>query len=91
MTTTICKQFRVEGLVQGVFYRATTQTKARELGLTGFARNERDGSVTVMACGDSVAIASLQKWLWEGPTMSKVSQVVEQDCDNETFSDFTTL
>ncbi len=86
-----CKQFRIEGRVQGVFYRAHTQRMAQELGLTGFARNEADGSVTVVACGTELALLSLADWLWEGSPASEVSAVIEQPCGVKTFNDFTTL
>lgn len=88
---TLCKQFRIKGRVQGVFYRANTQTKARELNLTGFARNEDDGSVTVCVYGDAAAIEELQEWLWDGPPNAVVDSVTEEPCPTQTFRDFTTL
>lgn len=91
MKTIICKKFRIEGRVQGVFYRANTQRKARELGLTGFARNEHDGTVTVQACGDAQTISILQEWLWDGPPSAEVTAVTEQPPEPETFQDFITL
>jgi len=89
--TTLCKQFRIQGRVQGVFYRANSQNKARELNLTGFARNEDDGSVTVCVCGEEDAIEVLQEWLWQGPPAAVVYSVTEEPCQPQTFSDFTTL
>ena len=47
-------RIRVYGKVQGVFYRATTKTVADDLGLTGWVKNEADGSVTIIAEGSKV-------------------------------------
>ena len=71
----VCKHCIVKGRVQGVFFRASTQDKAMELGLKGFARNLPDGSVEVLACGSSDKIAALEDWLWQGSPMSEVSEV----------------
>lgn len=71
----ICKKCRVNGRVQGVFYRATTQDKARSLGLTGYVRNLSDGSVEVLVCGASTKVDQLCNWLWEGPATAEISDV----------------
>ena len=70
-----CVLCRVEGRVQGVFFRATTQEQARALGLRGYVRNLPDGSVEVYACGDRVAVETLSAWLWEGPPYARVTRV----------------
>ena len=70
-----CIRCRVFGKVQGVFFRASTQKIATELGLVGYAKNRPDGSVEVLACGDKQALESLNEWLWVGPTYAKVSDV----------------
>jgi len=70
-----CIRCRVFGKVQGVFFRASTQQIATELGLVGYAKNMPDGSVEVFACGDKHALESLNEWLWLGPEYAKVSDV----------------
>jgi acylphosphatase len=77
----ICKRSFVSGRVQGVFYRATCVRKARELGLTGFARNLTDGRVEVLACGEQAAVDAFVAWLWEGSPASKVSGVITEQAD----------
>jgi acylphosphatase len=57
----------VTGYVQGVGYRYYALQHARALGLTGFARNERDGSVTVVAEGPKTLLAQLLAALQRGP------------------------
>ena len=65
----------VSGRVQGVFFRATTAGRARELGLGGYAINLPDGRVEVLAVGEARAVDTLAQWLWQGSTMSEVSAV----------------
>lgn len=65
----------VSGRVQGVFFRATTATRARELGLGGYAINLPDGRVEVLAVGATEAVDALAQWLWQGSAMSEVSGV----------------
>jgi len=72
---TICMRCYVSGKVQGVFYRATTQTRARELGVTGYARNTEDGRVEVLICGDKDQVTRLSDWLWQGSSGSVVKDV----------------
>jgi acylphosphatase len=71
----ICRKCLVSGRVQGVFYRATTAQRARELGVTGYAKNLADGRVEVLAWGDAAAVQALIEWLWTGSSGSKVSSV----------------
>ena len=70
----------VGGRVQGVFYRATAARRARELAITGYARNLPDGRVEVLACGESEAVEAFVKWLWIGSSACKVSSVEVTDC-----------
>ncbi|HUH31362.1 MAG TPA: acylphosphatase [Rhodanobacter sp.] len=68
-------KFIVTGRVQGVFYRASTRQRALELGLVGYARNQPDGSVEVVASGPDVALDALQSWLQQGPPAAQVARV----------------
>ena len=72
----ICVRCFVSGRVQGVFYRASTQTVANKLGLTGYARNLMDGRVEVLVCGDQDKVEQLKDWLWQGPELARVEGVV---------------
>ena len=71
----------VSGRVQGVFFRATTARKARELGLGGYALNLPDGRVEVLAVGDLEAVDSMVDWLWQGSRLSEVDAVDCQEVD----------
>lgn len=69
------QRFLVSGRVQGVFFRASTRTRAQALGLRGHAVNLPDGRVEVLAAGDAEALEALAQWLWEGPPDAKVESV----------------
>jgi acylphosphatase len=75
MTELIARRCHVAGRVQGVFYRASTRHHARELGVTGYARNLPDGRVEVLACGKPEAVEALCRWLWQGSPSSQVTAV----------------
>ncbi len=65
----------VHGLVQGVFFRQSTATKASCLGIVGSVRNEPDGTVRVVAEGDEAALRDLVLWLHRGPERASVERV----------------
>jgi acylphosphatase len=76
----------VSGLVQGVFFRASTRDRARQLGLTGRASNLPDGRVEVIANGPEEGLAALRRWLREGPPQARVTgleceSVKEEPCE----------
>jgi acylphosphatase len=80
----MCRQFKVSGRVQGVFFRASTKDVAADLNLTGHAINLPDGDVEVLACGASIAIDQLLQWLRQGPPTASVTCVDEFaiSCEN---------
>ncbi len=78
----------VSGRVQGVFFRATTQKKAHELELTGWVRNVVDGRVEIFFSGREDSVKQMQVWLWQGPTMAKVTNVELTAIDYQEFEDF---
>ena len=65
----------VSGRVQGVNFRATTQSKASQLNITGHVRNKADGTVEVVAEGEQQKLQQLLNWLGKGPTAARVSSV----------------
>jgi acylphosphatase len=69
----------ISGRVQGVYYRGTTVMRARELGISGYARNLRDGRVEVLAQGEDAAVAAFIQWLWIGSIASRVTAVEVRD------------
>lgn len=67
---------RVTGRVQGVGYRAWTQAAARRLGLSGWVRNRRDGSVEALLAGPEAAVAAMLAAMRQGPPAARVEDVV---------------
>jgi acylphosphatase len=85
-----CRLFRIEGRVQGVWFRESTRREAESLGITGYAENKRDGSVEVLACGDSAALERLAGWLGVGPPAARVTRVDGSATDCEPPRSFET-
>ncbi|MEJ2534301.1 MAG: acylphosphatase [Gammaproteobacteria bacterium] len=85
-----CRRFRIEGRVQGVWFRDSTRRQAELLGITGYARNMDDGSVEVMACGDERALDRLARWLHDGPPLAEVLSVESEPVDREPPERFLT-
>lgn len=65
-------EIRVTGRVQGVAFRWHTQRQATRLGLTGWVRNEPDGSVSLVAEGERSALEALADWTLQGPDAARV-------------------
>jgi len=65
----------VRGRVQGVFFRAEARARAESLGLSGWIRNERDGSVTAVFDGDPERVQSMVDWCRRGPAGARVDEV----------------
>lgn len=68
----------VTGHVQGVFYRAAMREQARRLGVSGWARNEPDGTVRAHVEGSGEALAELLHWCADGPPAARVEEVRRQ-------------
>jgi len=84
---TLTKHLLITGRVQGVGFRFYMVRKARELGLTGWVRNCRDGSVEAVIQGTSEAVATMIAWARRGPPSAVVAEVrvTEASGDFPTF------
>ena len=65
----------ISGRVQGVFYRASTYEKARELGLQGWVRNLPDGRVELFCQGPEDQVDRLLEWCKVGPPAARVDNI----------------
>lgn len=68
-------QVHVTGRVQGVGFRDWTRREAIALGLTGWVRNEPDGSVAALLVGSDTAIVTMLERLHHGPSYAAVTDV----------------
>lgn len=66
---------RVEGRVQGVFFRTEMQSRARSRSVSGWVRNDHDGTVEAVFEGGREAVESLVRWCGEGPRGARVDDV----------------
>ena len=61
---------KIYGKVQGVFFRDSSQRKAKELNLSGWVRNELDGTVQIVAEGEEKNLKELIEWCRAGTSTS---------------------
>ena len=79
----------ITGRVQGVSFRAWTRSQAMKLDLSGWVRNETDGSVTALLSGQHNAVDKMVLLLWQGPPHSSVSEVkITRQETNDTIESF---
>jgi len=72
----MAKHLRINGMVQGVGYRASFAARAQALKLSGWVRNRADGSVEASIRGESAAIVGMVDWAWHGPASAQVRDIV---------------
>lgn len=81
----------VRGKVQGVSFRYYTEKKALALGVVGWVRNLRDGSVEVLAEGEEATLNSFLAWLHHGSPEADVDSVeASWDEPSGEFTSFKT-
>jgi len=83
-----CVHFRVRGHVQGVFFRASTEEMARQLGISGWVRNDEYGDVVIVACGTAVQLEAFEQWLELGPPAARVTDVQRTPATLQAFNGF---
>ncbi len=80
----------IRGVVQGVGFRYAMAAQARLLGITGWVRNRRDGTVEAMVAGAPEPVAAMLAWSNHGPAGASVDEVMVEIGSGE-FSSFDLL
>lgn len=80
---------KIEGRVQGVWFRESTRKKAQTLGVFGWVRNCPDGTVEAVAEGPEEKVKALVSWCHEGPPSARVNRVI--DAWDESRDEFDTF
>lgn len=73
----IAKTLVVSGRVQGVGFRDWIITRARRLGLAGWVRNRRDGTLEALVAGDDASVEELLRACRKGPPGADVTAITE--------------
>jgi acylphosphatase len=84
-------RIKVEGRVQGVFFRQSTQEKANQLGIKGTVKNCDDDSVEIIATGSKEQLDKLVAWCREGPPKANVISVRTQELSLQQFYNFSII
>ena len=84
----IHRHLSIYGRVQGVGYRAWTVGTARALGVSGWVRNRRDGSVEALVAGDAADVAALVERCRRGPPAARVDRIDESEASPEVLGGF---
>jgi acylphosphatase len=83
----MAKHLKIMGLVQGVGYRDAMCREADRLGVSGWVRNCRDGTVEAVVDGTPSAVETLIEWARRGPPAARVAGVTVSEA-SESFSGF---
>ncbi|EED23518.1 acylphosphatase family protein [Talaromyces stipitatus ATCC 10500] len=76
-------RFKVHGTVQGVSFRAFTQKRAIEYGVTGWVQNSRDGRVEGEIQGEPELVQKLLKDVDKGPRHAQVVKLEKTDIETQ--------
>ena len=72
------KRLTIAGRVHGVGYRAWMVEQAERLGVSGWVRNRRDGTIEALVDGDVASVEELLRLCRRGPPFATVTEIVEE-------------
>ena len=85
----MAKHLLISGRVQGVGFRYSMADEAERLGVNGWVRNRRDGTVEAVIEGPSEAVEALLAWARRGPPSARVTDVATSEIQG-SFERFET-
>ena len=72
-----------------MYFRASTRTRAKELGIVGTVKNLPNGSVEITGTADKKTLDVFEKWCYQGSPLSKVDAVECRVVENLEFEEFS--
>ena len=88
MSETVARRLSAHGRVQGVWFRESMRREAEALGVTGWVRNRRDGSVEAVVQGTREAVEAITAWARRGPESAEVSRLEIEETEPGAFDRF---
>ena len=80
---------RIHGSVQGVWFRQSTVEAVQKIGgITGYVKNEPDGTVFIHVEGEETKLKKFISWCQKGAPLSRVDQVQTQKVEEKGFENF---
>lgn len=77
------RHLQIHGRVQGVWFRDSMCREAERLGVAGWVRNRRDGTVEAVVQGEAAAVQAIIAWAHRGPPKAEVSRVAIEEAEGE--------
>lgn len=78
----IAKMLKIYGQVQGVFFRESMKNEAKRIGVSGWVRNRKDGTVEALIQGEDLLVAQMIEWARIGPPRATVERVEVSDASS---------
>ena len=88
MSERVTLRLAIRGRVQGVGFRYSLHEEAVRLGLSGWVRNRRDGSVEALVQGPAPAVEAMRRWAAHGPPAARVTAVDATPAGDEGLGPF---
>jgi len=85
MSERVTLRLAIRGRVQGVFFREAMRQEAARLGVAGWVRNRRDGSVEAVVQGTPAAVEAIATWARRGPPDAAVDQLERSAAEGDFF------
>jgi acylphosphatase len=77
----VARHLHITGRVQDPYFRDSMAMQADALGVCGWVRDRRDGSVEAVACGPASALRALIEWAHRGPLQARIHRVAVTQAD----------